>query len=330
MPSQTIKIYDDAVDNATLNTFRRRCHLGLCCINNTLRKNKKSEIFCSRTCTRARFSVEKAQQLATQNAKDIIPILEYNRQHNIRHFRLSSDLLPHFTDSETERYSMDFLDEHLQRAGEFARQHNQRIDMHPGQFCVVGAKQQAIFDKTVEDLVMHATILDKMGIDDSGILCVHGGGTYGDRESAKRRWIDNFDDLPRCVKQRICIENCEKSYSVRDCLDIAQACKIPVILDSHHYNCWNHYHPDSVQEEVEDMMPEIIATWQNRQCTVPVMHVSEQKDNSPIGSHHDFVQTIPSYMLGVPEKYDTDLSIEVEAKAKEAAVALLQKRYNML
>jgi UV DNA damage endonuclease len=324
MSQSFIKLHDDAVDLYSLNTFRKRCCFGLCCINNSLRDQKK--IFCSRSCIQKNFTVEKAKTLALQNVADIIPLINWNKDNNIKHLRLSSDMFPHFTNPNTEKYSIDFAVDALQKAGTLANSLGHRITMHPGQFCVIGAKDPEIFQKTSEDLSLHADILDNMGIDHNGILCIHGGGTYGDKESAKRRWIQNFDDLPRKVKSRICIENCEKSYSLRDCIEISEACNIPVILDSHHYNCYDHFHPNETQEPVREMLDEVIESWGTR---TPLMHVSDQKEGAAVGAHHDYVQTIPDYMIEIPDKYNTDLSIEVEAKAKEAAIAVLQKRYKM-
>jgi UV DNA damage endonuclease len=337
---KSIRIFDDEAHPSVLNVFRKRARFGLCCINNTLHPEKKRkndvDIFCSRTVIRDRFTVERAQTLSTQNVKDLIPIIEWNRDHNIRHLRLSSDMFPRFTDynynkdlfklTNNESYTIDHTSNDLKRAGDLANSIGHRITMHPGQHCVVGAKDQHKFDKTLHELEHHANILEQMGIDDSGILCIHGGGTYGDKESAIRRWVENFDDLPSKVKRRLCIENCEKSYSVRDCLTIAEQCKIPVILDSHHYNCFCHYNSDITQEPVEDMMDEIIDSWGNR---TPVFHVSDQKQGAQVGAHHDYVQCIPGYMIDVCDTYNCDLHIEVEAKAKEKAIELLQKRYQM-
>ena len=305
----------------------QKIFLGLCCINTELRA-LKNPIFCSRSMIRRTFSVERAQELALQNVKDIIPIIDWNTKHNIHHLRLSSDMFPHFTDLETESYTMDFCDEELKKAGDFAKKVGHRITMHPGQYNQVGAKSQDVFQKTVQDLTAHAEILDRMGISDEGILCIHGGGLYGDKESAVRRWIEQFDDLPKQVKRRIAIENCEKCYSVRDCLDIAQATKIPVILDSHHYDCYCKLHPDEFVEDVDEMMDEVVESWQSSNRR-PVFHISEQAPNKRIGAHSDFIEKIPSYMLELPEKYNTELFIEVEAKMKEQAILKLTEKYNL-
>jgi UV DNA damage endonuclease len=304
---------------------KNRIKLGLCCINTQLRE-LKTPIFCSRSMIRRTFTPDKAKDLALKNIADIVPIVDWNIKNNIEHLRLSSDMFPHFTDTETEKYTMDFAKESLSKVGEYINRVNHRVTMHPGQFNQIGAIEQSVFDKTVDDLSMHADILDLMGIDDNGVLCIHGGGMYGDKETTKRRWIEQFDDLPSKVKKRIAIENCEKCYSARDCLDLAQATNIPLILDSHHYDCYCSEHPDELHEDVEDMMEEIIDTWK-KSNRVPVFHISEQAQGKRVGAHSDYIEKIPEYMLSVPENYDINLHIEVEAKMKEKAIKKLMNNY---
>ena len=134
-------------------------NLGLCCINNTLRKNN---IFNSRTCIRRTYSVEKAKELALKNVRDLIPMIEWNNQNNIKCFRLTSNLFPHFTDSEVESYTIDFAKPDLKIAGDLAKKYGMRILMHPGQFNQVGAKNPKVFQKTIDQLSHLAEILDAM------------------------------------------------------------------------------------------------------------------------------------------------------------------------
>jgi UV DNA damage endonuclease len=192
-----------------------KVRLGLCCINNTLRnpvkeigqKKTPNPIFNSRTTTRKCFNIEYVKDLAIQNIKDIIPILEWNQAHGIRHFRLTSNLFPHYTDTNTESYSMDFAKNILREAGNYANNLGHRITTHPGQYTQPASIHQNVREKSLEDLVMHAEIFDAMGIDDNGILCIHGGGTYGkDKETAIRRWCDHFEDLPRKVKNHFLLK----------------------------------------------------------------------------------------------------------------------------
>ena len=299
--------------------------LGLCCINNTLRK---SGIFCSRTMIRKNFTVEKAKDLALQNIADIEKLCKWNYDHNIFVLRLSSDMFPHFTDTETEPYDLSFAMEALAKAGVAARKYCQRINFHPGQYNQVGAKSKNVFEKTCQDLKMHADILDAMGIDKNGILCIHGGGVYDDKDATVERWVQNFKSLPENVKKRVCIENCERCYSIKDCLYIAETCEIPLIFDSHHYECFNLINPDK-KLDIDDLMERIVETWKRRDMT-PLFHISEQREGARIGAHSDFIETIPEYILTVPERYGVDVDIEVEAKMKEEAILHLYELYPYL
>lgn len=295
--------------------------LGLCCLNTELRDKN---IFCSRTVTRANFTVEKAKQLALQNLRDAATMMEWNAQHHIYHFRLSSDIFPHYTDDETEPYTMDFAQEELTRLGQLAKKLNQRITMHPGQFNQIGTPTASVFQKTIADLSMHAEILDRMDTDPSeSILCIHGGGVYGNKKKTIERWISQFQTLPEPVRRRVAIECCEKCYSIEDCLEIAKACSIPMILDTHHDQCYRKLHPTERIKPIEEYIPDVLATWKG----VAIFHISEQRPDARVGAHSDFIKEIPHYLLEIPEKYGRKIAIEVEAKMKEQAIQQLYKTY---
>ena len=110
----------------------KNIRLGLCCLNTELR-DKKPEIFCSRTMIRKNFTVEKSKKLAILNIADIVKMSKYNRQHNINVFRLSSNIFPRFTDREVKKYTIDFAKKALKLAGDYGiKRCNQRFLMHPG------------------------------------------------------------------------------------------------------------------------------------------------------------------------------------------------------
>lgn len=308
-----------AVEQFSLN-------LGLCCINTQLRK---CDIFCSRTMIRRNFTVKKAQELALKNIKDIETMCEWNYNHNIYSLRLSSDIFPHFTDEETEPYTLDFAIPALQKAGEAAKKYLQRITMHPAQFNQVGAKDEKVFKKTCKELKMHADILDYMGVSEDGILCVHGGGVYGDKEKTIKRWIDQYKLLPENVQKRLAIENCERCYSVEDCLRISKGCNIPLIFDTHHFDCFKLLDKKTIIRELDVLLPEIVESWTRRNIT-PIFHISEQRPDSRVGAHSDYIETIPEYLLNLPEKYKLNFTLEIEAKMKELAIQKLYEKYPQL
>ncbi len=310
--------------------------LGLCCINNTLRhpnkkipkKDRPREIFPNRTCTRDRFTVDRAKILALQNIEDMTEMLRWNHTHDIHHYRISSDMFPHYTDPETEIYTMDFAQEALQKAGDVARSLGHRITAHPGQFVQIGAKDPQIFQKSYEDLQMHTDIMNAMGIPEKdGILCIHGGGVYGDKENTIRRWIDQFDDLPREIQSRLAIEHCEKCYSLQDVLDISEATNIPVIFDNLHYDCYAKLHPNETIAPPQDLLPQVVEHWKDR-GTNPVFHLAQQKPNERTGAHADFVDSIPTYLFDLARDQEIVIHLEVEAKSKEAAIFHLKNTYH--
>jgi len=298
--------------------------LGLCCINTKLRA-QKPPIFCSRTCIRKTYSVERAQSLALQNIKDIKTMIEWNENHKIRVFRLSSNIFPHFTDTETMSYTIDFAKSDLQLVGEIANNLSHRIVIHPGQYNNLGTNSKNVLEKTIADLSHQADILDCMNIGKDCVLIIHGGGVYGNKELTIRRWLDQFDELPKNIKDRLVLENCEKSYSAEDCLKISKQIGIPVVFDFHHYNCYSILHPEIVQKDIKDLLPLIVDTWKD---VPPLMHISEQGAGK-IGHHSDFVEHLPPELLQyLKENQNIHIDLEVEAKMKEQAIFRLREKYH--
>jgi len=298
-------------------------NLGLCCINNTLRKNN---IFNSRTCIRRTYSVKKAKKLALQNVKDLIPMIEWNNKNNIKCFRLTSNLFPHFTDNAVESYTIDFARADLKIAGDLATKYGMRILMHPGQFNQVGAMNSVVFDNTVAQLSHLAEILDAMGIDSNGVLIIHGGGMYGDKKKTMVRWVKQFMILPEIVRRRLVLEHCERCYSLYEVLCISLTLKkrghiLPVVFDSHHFDCYEELHPDEKSLNFQKLAPIIIRSWGDRR---PLMHVSNQ-GSGRVGHHSDFITNFPPYFFYVRDVLGVSFDVEVEAKAKEAAIFALRE-----
>jgi len=303
-----------------------KINLGLCCLNTELRAMKPS-IFNSRSCTRRTFTVEKAKKLALQNVLDLIPMIEYNQQHNIRCFRLSSDIFPRFTDPEVESYTIDFAREELKKAGDLAKLYGMRLLMHPAQWNQVGAKDPKVFEKTIVNLRHQADILDALGCDGNGVLIVHGGGVYGDKISTMVRWIKNFPKLPENVRKRLVLENCEKCYSLHEVLCISKVLDmrgytLPVVYDSHHYECYSLLHPKIKQRSLETLLPKVVASWKDRRV---LCHVSNQ-GSGKCGHHSDFITSFPASFYYMRDVIGVSFDLEVEAKKKEQAIFALREQ----
>ena len=307
--------------------------LGLCCMNMGLRE-QRPPIFASRTLrikTVTEKGVEELKTRALKNLDDLLTMVHWNHEHNIHVFRLSSDIFPHMSNPMLPFYGFDFAKEKLKEIGDVAKGYGQRLTFHPGQYNVLGTPNEKYLDKTIVELNRHAEILDLMGQDRHGVMVIHGGGHYGDKEATKKRWVENFGKLSVSAASRLVLENCEKCFHLRDCLDVSAMVlekydmSLPVVLDSHHYTCYSQLHPDEIQEPVEDMIPEVLETWSDREMKIK-FHVSEQ-GSGRVGHHSDLICELPKYMLEIPEKYGTKIDIMIEAKHKERAIFGLYQKY---
>jgi len=298
--------------------------LGLCCINTDLRKKG---IFSSRTVRLATIKakgLDHVKDLALKNIEDTKTILRENVNVGIFVFRLSSEVFPHINNEKCGGYDLDFAKESLKSLGEVARECNQRITAHPGQFNVLGSPNEEAVKNTIRELNTQAEIFDLMEMDQDSVMVIHGGGVYGDIDAAKQRWVDNFGLLSESAQKRLVLENCEKCYNIQDCLDISHAVKekygffLPVVIDSHHYDCYNLLHPQNTLTNIDDLVPLVIETWEERQIRMKV-HISEQ-GSGKIGHHSDYVEKIPEYFLDVVNVFGIPLDLMIEAKAKEKSI----------
>jgi len=256
--------------------------LGLCCMNIELGK-QKPKIYASRTIYlkhAVKNGLDEVKRRVILNLEDLKKMIIWNHQNNINVFRISSNIFPLKTHMEyrqflidgtipkklegkidtvcepsffdnmeasetSDAYSFDFAKDLLKEVGDLAKSLNQRITMHPDQFNVVGSPNKSAYDNTVRSLRYQATMLDLMGLDSDSVMVVHGGGVHNDKKATMNRWCKQFYELPQNVQNRLVLENCERCYSIEDCLDISSRINIPVVLDSHHFDCFNIIYPNN-------------------------------------------------------------------------------------
>ena len=309
----------------------RPIQLGLCCINTELRAQKPA-VFMSRKMT-IKSILEKGidclKDRILQNLRDVLSIMDWNEQNGIKVLRLSSELFPHKTNPRTPAYSFDFAVPLLREIGAKSRLYNQRLTFHPGQYNVVGTPTAKCFEQTVADLTYHADVLDLMELGVDSVIVVHGGGTYGNKTETMDRWCRQFQLLPENVRRRLVLENCEKNFSIKDCLEISSRINIPVVFDTHHHACYKLLHPnedlDIEMKTADDYIPAILETWRRRGIK-PKFHVSEQGAGR-CGHHSDYIEKIPPYLLEIPDKYGVNIDIMIEAKCKEQSIMKLYDKY---
>jgi UV damage endonuclease UvdE len=280
----------------------REIQLGLVCLNTELRKKG---IFCSRKPilrTMEEKGIDYWKTICLQNCSDLFTMLRWNLENNIHVMRISSGLFPHYSNNRVswnKDMNLDFAKKQLADIGFFAISNNIRLTFHPGQYNVVGSPNETAFQNTVRELDYHAELLDTMCCPPDSVMVVHGGGIYNDKEKTKARWVSNYKTLPERVKRRLVLENCEKCFNIVDCLDIAEQIDIPVVFDTHHFECYQILHPKESFKDPSFYMEQICDTW-IRKNLKPKFHVSEQRVGSKTGAHSDLIDKIPQYLLDIP------------------------------
>ena len=304
--------------------------LGLCCLNTTLRA-KKPPIFSSRSIQLKTFEtkgIEFLKEKIIENLKDTLILMDWNEANGIKVFRLSSELFPHFSNPLAPNYSLDFAKDLLRDIGNLSKKYNQRLTFHPGQYNVIGTPHEDVFAKTVLDLTYHADVLDAMNLDINSVIVIHGGGVYGDKKQTIDRWCEQYKLLPNNVKKRLVLENCEKNFSIRDCLEVYDRIGIPIVFDTHHFECYKILHPDEYFEDPDIYMHAVLESWWQKNVK-PKFHVSEQ-GSGKTGHHSDFIENIPDYLMEIPYKFGCNIDIMIEAKMKEQAIFKLYNKYPIL
>jgi UV DNA damage endonuclease len=289
-------------------------NLGYCCINLSM---KDRGITINRGMTKKTWQaqgLERASLLAEQNLKDLLTILQWNLENNIRVYRMSSDIFPWMSEYQFEQLpNYESLCQLMQKIGAFVSKHNMRISFHPGQFDVLASPSESIVKKTIWDLDQHARIMDLIGLPQNytAAINIHIGGTYGDKESAAARFCKNFVNLSESTKKRLVVENDDKAtqFGTKDLYDLVYSnIGTPITFDHlHHRFCTNSLSASEAAHLAA-------STW--KECT-PLQHYSSSKlyeDSTALNrSHADYIyEIIPDYGLTV--------DVEVEAKAKDLAV----------
>jgi UV DNA damage endonuclease len=259
-------------------------------------------------------ALTKLSRLCMENANALLAALKFCAENGIGCFRINSQILPIKTHPECG-YKIDDLPDgkeivrHFKKCRDFARKNNLRTSFHPDQFVVLNSLRPDVVAKSIEELEYQAEVAEWVGAD---VVNIHGGGAFGDKTTALAHFAATVDRLSARVRNRLTVENDDKIYTPADLLPLCKLTGIPLLYDVHHHRC----NPDGLSEEEATKLA--AATW-NRE---PMLHIS-----SPLESwtgpkperHHDYIDIndIPQCWL------DLNVTIEVEAKAKEAAVLKL-------
>ncbi|MDH6673351.1 UV DNA damage repair endonuclease UvsE [Paenibacillus glucanolyticus] len=274
--------------------------------------------------------IHKLERIANENLHNTLRLLRHNLAHDIKVYRFSSKLIPLATHNDMHDWNpFPALKEGFQAIGEFVKKHEMRVSFHPDHFTVLSTPRPEVLINSIRDLESHVHMLKAMGLPASMKNNIHIGGAYGDKPSASARFVEHFHALDQSIKERLTLENDDKTFTAQETLAVCQQTGLPMVLDIHHQ--W----VNNDGEAPWELWPAILRTWETPlaqegsepiQPLPPKIHVSSPKSPTDIRSHADGVDVVPLLaflrkIAGATPKVD----VMIEAKMKDGALFGLMK-----
>ena len=192
---------------------------------------------------------------------------------NLRMVRLSSDILPVYTQSDWSYFwhrsdVISYCESAFKSVGDIARALDVRLSFHPGQFTVLASENPGIVDRSIEEFEYHADMARYMGFGLSFQdlkINVHISGKQG--PAGIRR---AYQRLSTEARNCITIENEENAWGLNDCLSIADV--VPIVLDIHH-----HWIREGEYISANDSrVCQVIDSWRGKR---PTLHYSVSRED---------------------------------------------------
>ncbi len=287
--------------------------VGYACINMTLPSKFKT----CRLKTVETEGIQKVKELSLHNLNETLRVIKWNIDHEIYFYRMSSDLIPFCTHPIMSwEWSKDEDVQHItNQIKELQKKHDLRLSVHPGQYTLLNSLNEEIIRKSIVDLAYHMTLLELTGGSD---MILHVGGAYGDKESAKKRFISSYKTLPENIKDVLRIENDDKIFTIEDVLELCRETGAAACFDIHHHIC--HHEND---RDVKEIIDDVVDTWKNKNI-IPKMHISSGKNAKTDRSHHTYIfEEDWNFFINKLNGHDVD--VMVEAKMKEKAVLKIKE-----
>lgn len=288
----------------TKNKWGEKLAIGYACITLGVENTGLSR------CILKNATEDNIRKVTKSNLSALEAMVEYNIKNEIKLFRISSDIIPFGSHLINKVQWWDEFEEILSRIGKKIVLAGMRVSMHPGQYTVLNATEPKVVQKSIEDLKYHGAFLDALGVDNKNKIILHIGGVYGDKERASKTFIRNFTILPETVRNRLVIENDDRSYNVQDVLAISKEISIPVVFDILHHQL------NPPMEKVLDLewIEACRGTWKSNDGKQKI-HYSQQKVEATLGSHSQTIY-INQFLKFYRHLRDKDIDIMLEVKDK--------------
>lgn len=279
-------------------------------------KNLTVDCIGDRTFRLKSYSEERLISTVQNNLQCLLEMLHFNALHGIQFFRITSDLVPFASHPICQFDWRTFFADTFSDIGRFIQTHDIRISMHPDQFTLINSVDPAIFQRSRAELLYHTAVLDALGLNAKAKIQIHVGGVYGDREAGMARFIERFRMLEEPARRRLIIENDDRNYTLRDCLDVSSRTGLPVLFDTLHHAV------KTSGESFREAIELIGGTW-TKEDGLPMVDYSSQAKGRKPGVHTNTIDVEDfSAFLESTRPFDFDVMLEIKDKETSALKAI--------
>jgi UV DNA damage endonuclease len=202
---------------------------------------------------------------------------------NLRMVRLSSDMLPVYTQSDWSYFwrrldVREYCERNLLAVGNSARRSNVRLSFHPGQFTVLASINPGIVNRSIDEFEYHADLARWMGFGKTFQdlkINVHISGKEGP-DGIRRAHARLSPEARNCIT----IENEENAWGLNDCLTISDI--VPIVLDIHH----NWIREGEYITPLDGRVNRVVDSWRGLR---PTLHYSLSREDYLVGHNTDIM-----------------------------------------
>lgn len=259
-----------------------------------------------------KYSLKQIEETWINNAKGLLNIIKRVNLEGIKLFRVSSNLFPLYDSVGDSLKSSETVKSILREIGKFIVENKMRATSHPDQFVVLSSNKEDVINTSIRLLDYHAWIFDQMNLSTSTYYAINiHGGTKGNFKSL----INSINKLNPSTKNRLTLENDERSYNVSELYQVYQETGVPICWDSHHHTF------NDAGLSLDEGLKLAKTTWGDIK---PLTHLSNTDPLLANGSfterrkHSDYVHYIPDCQLN--GNNNDEIDVEFEFKMKNLAI----------
>jgi UV DNA damage endonuclease len=266
-------------------------------------------------------------------------VLRYCADHEIGMYRMATGLAPYASHPDLPQFrdAPRAFAQRLAEVGALAGELDVRLSTHPGQYTVLNSEDARVRELAAVELEVQAELMDGMGLGPEAVVILHVGGAAGGRDAALDRFEAGFATLSEAARARLVIENDDRTFSLRDVLELSRRVDRPVVWDILHHHCND---PDRIPDR--EALELALATWPDG--VTPKIHYSSPKtaldeqvrkvgrrvERKPVlpqlRAHADVIDPIGFEHFVTETAAGLDFDIMLEAKGKDLALLALRAR----